>query len=49
MSRRRPHPPDGQRPSDRLEELARNLEVLSAELTTAVQKLREEADHDPDD
>lgn len=47
--RRPPPAATSGRPSDRLEELARDLEDLAAELTGAVQRLKEETDHDPAD
>lgn len=48
MNRQPPAAP-ARRPSDRLEELARELEELAAEVKRAVQRLKEETDHDPAD
>lgn len=45
---RPPSVPTGGRPSDRLEELARELEALADEVNRAIQRLREETDRDPD-
>jgi hypothetical protein len=46
MSRRVPPAPPTGRPSDRLEELARELEELATDLSSAVQRLKEETDRD---
>lgn len=46
MSRQAPAATAG-RPSDRLEELARELEALAEEVKGAVQRLKEETDRDP--
>ncbi|MCW2545372.1 MAG: hypothetical protein JWM40_2924 [Frankiales bacterium] len=48
MTRQPPAATSG-RPSDRLEELARELELLATEVNRAVQRLKEETDHDPAD